>query len=142
MNIERGIIRRCEQSFLRANLSHYNLKPEDSVVLHILQKKGGCNQEALCSIMDMDKGRMARIMERMEDRLFIHRIINSADKREKLIELTETGREMLLIIDSLFEQWDEQCFIDFTAEERMQYQDYLERIAKNALARKENLEHD
>lgn len=142
MQLHSGIIRRCEQSFLRENLSSYHLKPADSVILHTMRKKGRCNQEALCDIVDIDKGRMARILEYLEEQLLIKRIVNPSNKREKLIELTDKGYQMLQIIDTLFDEWNERCFADFTEEERQEYQGYLERIAKNALARKENLEHD
>lgn len=142
MQIHTGIIRRCEQSFLREHLMKYHIKPVDSVVLHMLKKHGRCNQEALCSIIDIDKGRMARIMERLEGRQLIRRIVNPTDKREKMIEVTNEGMNMIQIIDSLFEKWNERCFTGFTKEEREQYQSYLERIAKNAMTRREIIEHD
>lgn len=142
MQVNTGIIRRCEQSFLRERLGRYHLKPVDSVVLYTLRKKGLCNQETLCSIMDIDKGRMARIMERLETRQLIVRTVNPSNKREKFIELTEEGTAMLQIIDSFFKEWGERCFAGFTDGEKKQYRNYLERIAKNALIRKENIEHD
>lgn len=142
MQLHSGIIRRCEQSFLREHLNCYHLKPADSIILHTMRKTGCCNQEALCDIVDIDKGRMARILEYLEEQRLIIRIVNPSNKREKLIELTDEGTKMLHIIDTLFDEWNERCFSDFTEEERQEYQNYLERIAKNALARKENLEHD
>ena len=61
MQINIGIIRRCEQSFLRERLSTCQLKPVDSVVLTALDRHGQCNQDTLCSIVNIDKGRMAKI---------------------------------------------------------------------------------
>lgn len=142
MQINIGIIRRCEQSFLRDRLAEYQLKPVDSLVLNSVQHQGTCNQEMLCSLLDVDKGRMARIMERLEGRGLIRRIVNPANKREKLVEMTEDGLAMCHTICSLFKEWNERCFIGFTEEEKAQYQRYQERIAHNALARKENARHD
>ena len=48
MQINIGIIRRCEQSFLRERLSTCQLKPVDSVVLTALDRHGQCNQDTLC----------------------------------------------------------------------------------------------
>lgn len=95
MQINIGIIRRCEQSFLRERLSTCQLKPVDSVVLTALDRHGQCNQDTLCSIVNIDKGRMARVMERLEGRSLIRRLINPDNKREKLIEMTEQGKQML-----------------------------------------------
>lgn len=138
MQIHTGIIKRCGQSFLRERLAIYHLKPLDSVVMHTLKRKGSCNQEALCNTVDIDKGRMARIMERLEDRGLIQRVTNPSDKREKLVELTENGIHMLETIDSLFDEWDEVCFTGFSENERERYQNFLQRIAKNAMTWKEN----
>lgn len=142
MQINVGIIRRCEQSFLREKLSVLHLKPIDSVVLLALSRHGCCNQEALCCTVDIDKGRMARIMERLEERRLVRRLINPANKREKLIEMTEEGFAVLIRIQQFSEEWNERCFSGFTEKEKKQYQSYLERIAQNALAGKEHIEHD
>lgn len=142
MQINIGIIRRCEQSFLRERLKTCQLKPVDSVVLLALERHGQCNQYTLCSIVNIDKGRMARVMERLENRSLIRRLINPDNKREKLIEMTEQGEKMLKLINSFSQEWDERCFAGFTQEEKNEYQGYLRRIAGNALAGKENLEND
>ena len=142
MQINIGIIRRCEQSFLRERLSTCQLKPVDSVVLTALDRHGQCNQDTLCSIVNIDKGRMARVMERLEGRSLIRRLINPDNKREKLIEMTEQGKQMLEFINSFSKEWNDRCFDGFTEQEKNEYQGYLERIARNALAGKENLEND
>ena len=130
MQINIGIIRRCEQSFLRERLSTCQLKPVDSVVLTALDRHGQCNQDTLCSIVNM------------EGRSLIRRLINPDNKREKLIEMTEQGKQMLEIINSFSKEWNDRCFDGFTEQEKNEYQGYLERIARNALAGKENLEND
>lgn len=142
MQFQTGIIRRCEQGFLREHLADYHMNPVDSMVLHILNKHGGCNQEKICGIIDIDKGRMARIMERLENLGFIRRLVNPSDKREKMVEVTDDGTKMLRIIDSLYDEWNEQCFAGFSEAEKEQYQSYLERISKNAMTRRENSRHD
>ncbi|WP_294147447.1 MarR family winged helix-turn-helix transcriptional regulator [uncultured Clostridium sp.] len=142
MQINIGIIRRCEQSFLRDRLRTCRLKPVDSVVLLALSRHGQCNQDTLCSIVNIDKGRMARVMERLEERSLIRRLVNPDNKREKLIEMTEEGEKMLEVINSFSREWNERCFAGFTENEKQEYQSYLERIARNALAGKENLEND
>lgn len=142
MQINIGIIRRCEQSFLRERLSTCQLKPVDSVVLLALNRHGQCNQYTLCNMVNIDKGRMARVMERLEGRGLIRRVVNPDNKREKLIEMTEQGEQMLEIINSFSREWNERCYAGFTEEEKKEYQGYLQRIAGNALAGKETLEND
>lgn len=49
---------------------------------------------------------------------------------------------MLEIINSFSKEWNDRRFDGFTEQEKNEYQGYLERIARNALAGKENLEND
>ena len=112
------------------------------MVLLALSRQGSCNQETLCCVVDIDKGRMARVMERLEERRLIKRFINPASKREKRIEMTQEGEAVLAQIQRFSEEWNERCFSGFTEEEKEQYQSYLERIAQNTLAGKEHIEHD
>lgn len=142
MQINIGIIRRCEQSFFREKLSGMDLKSIDVIVLRALSRQGSCNQETLCSIVDIDKGRMAHVMKTLESGGLIRRFINPSNKREKLIEITKRGMELLEKTKQYSEEWSNRCFLGFSEEEKEQYYSYLERIAKNALAGKEPHKHD
>lgn len=139
MQINTGIIRRCEQSFFRDHLANYQLKPVEALALKTIRSEGTCNQEMLCGLLDIDKGRMTRILEYLEERGLIRRVVNPGNKREKLAEATDEGLDMCLIISSLFDEWGKRCFIGFTEEEKKQYKGFLARIAHNALTEKENI---
>ena len=53
--------------------------------------------------------------------------------RQKLVSLTSQGRQVLSGIDRIFEEWDAVCFSGFTEQERCLYQDFVKRIAENAM---------
>jgi len=137
MEIHFGIIRRCAQSFFREKLAELNLKPVDGVVLLSISQCGSCNQETVGCAVDIDKGRIARTMARLEEHGLIRRVVNPQNKREKQIELTAKGAQFLSVICSFEEEWQARCFAGFTEEEKQNYLGYLERIARNALSEKE-----
>lgn len=136
-----GTIRRCEQSFIRSRMEAYDLHPIDGVALRTLLRFGTCNQDALCTAMNMDKGRIAKTMARLEEKNLIRRIVNENNKREKLTELTPDGKEMTEKIISITNQWNEICFTGFSSEERDQYMHFIDRIAENAAAQRREERH-
>ena len=133
-----GVIRRGEQSFVRARLRQYSLVPVEAFTLHLIAVLGRCNQEALCTRLEIDKGRVAKLLAGLEADDQIQRTVNAQNKREKLVTLTPKGRQTLQNVNAAFDEWNRTCLKGFTEEERAQYFAFLHRIAENvAQSRKE-----
>lgn len=126
-----GVIRRGEQSFVRDRLGSLGLMPVDAFCLRMINKLGECNQDALCTRMEIDKGRVAKLLAGLEARGLIQRTINEKNKREKRVVLTDQGRETLALVNQTMDEWNEIGLSGFTEEERAQYFSYLSRIADN-----------
>lgn len=142
MEIYHSILRRCAQGFFREKLAPLHLKPVDGIVIRSISQYRSCNQETICCAADLDKGRIARSMGRLEERGLIRRVVNPQNKREKQVELTDEGGKILEQIRTFEEDWKSRCFSGFTEEEIKNYQSYLERMARNALSEKEAWKHD
>ena len=50
-----GVIRRGEQSFVRTRLKQYSLVPVEAFALHLIAVLGCCNQDTLCTRLEIDK---------------------------------------------------------------------------------------
>ena len=92
-----------------------------------------CTQEEVGAHFDLDKGRIARNLSELEDKGLVRRHINEKNKRQKFVSLTDRGNQVLEEIHCISGRWDEICYAGFTEEERRQQQDYLRRIAENAI---------
>ena len=92
-----------------------------------------CTQEDIGAHFDLDKGRIARNLSVLEEKGLVRRLINEKNKRQKFVSLTVRGNQVLEEIHRISGRWDEICFAGFTEEERRQQQDYLRRIAENAI---------
>lgn len=137
-----GVIRRGEQSFVRDRLGVYGLVPADGVSLRLIDELGECNQDTLCARLEIDKGRVAKLLAGLEEKGLIRRTINDHNKREKRVALTEAGRDALAHVNQTFAEWNEICTAGFSAEERAEYFSYLTRIAENIIQhRKEGWPH-
>jgi DNA-binding MarR family transcriptional regulator len=71
------------------------------------------------------------ILNRLEEKGFIVRRKNEADKRYRLIELTDKSRHMLEEISEEIWQQDERLYSCMTEEEQKQLCGLLERILRN-----------
>ena len=133
-----GVIRRGEQSFVRTRLKQYSLVPVEAFAQHLIAVLGCCNQDTLCTRLEIDKGRVAKLLAGLEADGQIQRTVNAQNKREKLVTLTPKGQETLQNVHAAFDAWNRTCLKGFTEEERAQYFAFLHRIAENvAQSRKE-----
>ena len=74
--------------------------PEQVVLMH-LAAHGTCRQEDLAAHFHIDKGSIAKTVSKLEAKGLVSRVLNPADKREKLVELTPQGTEVLAAMGSV-----------------------------------------
>ena len=133
-----GVIPRGEQSFVRERLKEYDLVPVEAFALRMIASLDGCNQDTLCTRLEIDKGRVAKLLAGLENAGQITRTVNENNKREKLVRLTERGQEALQYANETLDEWNRMCMQGFTEEEWTQFFTFLHRIADNvAHSRKE-----
>lgn len=126
-----GVIRRGEQSFVRERLREYDLVPVEAFALRMIASLDGCNQDTLCARMEIDKGRVAKLLAGLESAGQIKRTVNENNKREKLVRLTEHGQEALRYVNETLDEWNRMCLKGFSEEECEQYFSFIYRIAEN-----------
>lgn len=132
MNRYVGIYRRCELYYIRVELEKYGLPSLEGRLLPLMKNR--ClSQEELGCMMNLDKGRIAKAMSLLEGKGLICRHVNEKNRRQKLVSLTEAGMEMLKKIEEIYSVWDEISYTGFSAEERLLYQDFTQRMAENAM---------
>ncbi len=128
-----SIIRRCELSYVRAEMEKYGLIPLEGRLIRILKDKS-CSQEEMAEYLNLDKGRIAKNLASLEEKGLICRRVNENDRRQKFVSLTEKGTEIYEHIRDIYRSWDEICYTGFSQEEQQIHQDHIKRIAANAVA--------
>ena len=71
-----------------------NLTSEMCGVLQVLWREDGKRQQDIADFLSKDKGGIAKIINGLEQRQLVRRITDRNDARNKLITLTEEGREI------------------------------------------------
>lgn len=132
MNRYIGILRRCELYFIREELEKYGLQTLEGRLLSVLTDD--CtSQEILCCQLNLDKGQIAKSISALEEKGLVIRRINEKNRRQKLVSLTDRGREMVGIIEGIYKSWDNISYQGFTQEEILLYRDFIKRMAENAM---------
>ncbi len=132
MNRYIGILRRCELHFIREELGKYGLQTLEGRLLSVLTEE--CtSQEVLCCQLNLDKGQIAKSISALEEKGLVIRRINEKNRRQKLVSLTDRGREMVGIMEGIYKSWDTISYQGFTPEEIQLYRDFIKRMAENAM---------
>ena len=110
--------------------------PEQVVIMQ-RGARGTCRQEDLAAHFSIDKGSIAKTVGKLEAKGLVSRVLNPADKREKLVELTSAGNELLASMGSTYVELEKLMFAGLTQQELETTFAALERIAANLSEDKE-----
>lgn len=75
-------------------LNGLEMTPEQWTVMIYLWEKDGVSQQELCNATFKDKPSMTRLIDNMERQHLVVRISDKKDRRNNLIHLTKTGKDI------------------------------------------------
>ena len=104
---------------------------QDSYIVDICAHPG-VTQEQLSKIMYVHKSNVARQVSSLEEKGFVKRRPDPADRRNLLVYPTQKAVAVLDKIRAVHAQWRERLLEGFSEEERAAIGVYLERLAENA----------
>ena len=88
------IVRRMRTFAERAFASSGLGFPEQLVIMH-LAAYGSSNQETIATSLDIDRGAITKTVGKLEAKGLVVREVNSANRREKIITLTEQAAPVI-----------------------------------------------
>ena len=104
---------------------------QDSYIVDICAHPG-VTQEQLSKIMYVHKSNVARQVSSLEEKGFVERRPDPADRRNLLVYPTQKAVAVLDKIRAVHAQWRERLLEGFSEEERAAIGVYLECLAENA----------
>ncbi|MGG2065311.1 MarR family winged helix-turn-helix transcriptional regulator [Bacillus sp. S14(2024)] len=99
-------------------------------VIFRLHQTGPCTQTELCQYLNVESPTMTRTLTRMESIGWIIRK-EGRDRREKLISLSETAREMIPMWQEEVDSFEEKALQDINTEELLRAFDVLQKVIRN-----------
>lgn len=120
------------RTFLRAFAAeNIDITTEQWTVLACLWQKDQVTQQALCRLTAKDKPSMTRLIDKLENRNLVIRVSDRNDRRNKLIHLTDSGRELEQQATVLVEKIVERTLGNITDEELNTSRVVLKKVMAN-----------
>ena len=115
-------------------LEKIGVYPGQHPLLFSLDKKGGQSQKELAARLHIKPATMTVMLNRLEKSEMIKRCPDDDDRRVSRVYLTEKGRKASCEVKKILKTIDEECFGNFTAEERALLRKFLMRMRDNLLS--------
>jgi DNA-binding MarR family transcriptional regulator len=112
-------------------LSDLKLYRGQAPVLLLLSERNGLTQKEIAEELKIKPSTVTLILRRMKKRGLISSVRDERDKRYTKIYLTEEGKKFICKLKRVFKQLEEECFKDFSEEEKKLLMDFFRRIRDN-----------
>lgn len=114
-------IRRAQQvssAYFAEELSESELTSVQMVALAAIADSPGIDATRLSEIIDFDRATIGGVVDRLERKGLIQRVVNKQDKRSKAMHATAAGKALLEVNMSRVERVQERLLAPLTAAER------------------------
>ncbi len=129
-----SIINRAHFIVINERLKPFGLSAGQFPALICLVRKQNIIQDTLARHFHIDKGTVARAVQKLEDGGFVRRITDPGNRRAVRLFLTEKGRDMAPVLRAIDLEWERGAFSGFSDEEKEQCMVYLKRMAANCIS--------
>ena len=130
---EMAIMVRYSRIFAERKMKKYNLGfPEQMVLMHLV-KYGQSNQEMIAKQHMIDKGTIAKTVNKLVEKGLISKSPNPENKRENMLEMMVSGEKMIQSMQDVLFEWNEKLYEGITEEERELLIRLHSQMTKNAI---------
>jgi len=126
-----SIIVRGGQVYSTRKLSDYGINAAEEYILMFLFGNRNANQEAIAKFFKLDKGSVARSLQKLESKGFISRKVNDENQREKVITLTKKALDLKEVLNGLLVDWRKELYHGLSNDEISTFETTLERLVGN-----------
>jgi MarR family transcriptional regulator, lower aerobic nicotinate degradation pathway regulator len=109
-------------------LAGWDLRPQQFVVLLVLDAGSGCSQQELCTAAAVDSGNMVELLDGLEQLGFARRARDPRDRRRHVVTITEPGRVALGEVRQAVAEYNAGVLSPLTGQERQQLTSILARL--------------
>ncbi len=82
-----------------------------------IYKRKNMSQDDLADMFGQSKGTIAKALKKLEDKEYVERIIDKNNRRKYILNTTEKGEELAILLTNDLHEWEEQVGIGSISEE-------------------------
>ena len=118
-----------EKILARENISEFN--GAQGKILYVLWQRDNISIIELSKLVGLANTTLTSMLDRMEEADLIKRLPDPDDRRKNLIALTDKANSLRGKYDQVSQEMNEVYYKDFTEEEIIIFERYLQRVLKN-----------
>lgn len=124
------IVRSC-RSFTERKLREYDLTFGEQIIVMFISAHENVNQDTISRTFMIDKGMVAKTLNKLEQKGYIVRRQNPDNKRENIVSLTQRGADVLIHMGTVYKEWNDILYEGMSEEEIAYVTKLTEKMAKN-----------
>jgi len=117
--------------YLSKKLTEYDVTPVQHGILSCLMGKSYDTPKHLAESMSLETSTISGVLDRMQKKGLIDRVINKEDRREVQVRLTDKGRELEEQITVIIDEVNAEVLKSFSEDEVTALKDFLRLIASS-----------
>ena len=112
-----SIIVRSSRIFSERKLKEYDLNFSEQIIIMYLSMNDNVSQDTISRHFMIDKGMIAKTLNKLEKKGFITRKQNPENKRENIISLSDHGIAIIDRMGSILSEWNEIVYDGISKED-------------------------
>ena len=129
VNILNSRIKKCFFDKLQEN--GINITPEQFLVLDILWKEQSLSQQNIADIIQKDKNSVTKIIDSLEKKNLVRRVVDKNDRRINKIELTNDGSALEKVTTEVAINFMNDVIKDIDAQELDSFVNVMRKLKNN-----------
>ncbi|MBU5438897.1 MarR family transcriptional regulator [Tissierella sp. MSJ-40] len=114
-------------------LDEVGVYPGQPPMLFVLSKEDGQSQKELANKLNLKPATITVMLKRMEKANLVERRQDAEDQRVSRVYITEQGKEVYEKVNKIMKNVEEECFGNFTVEEKVILRRLLMQMKNNLL---------
>ncbi|WP_236789035.1 MarR family winged helix-turn-helix transcriptional regulator [Amycolatopsis sp. GM8] len=114
-------------------LTPMGLRPRHLVMLTVLRDTGGCGQQSLAKMLEMDGTNIVGLLNELEAEDLVERRRSPEDRRRHVVELTDAGRAKLAKAEFALAAVEDEVFAKLDDDQREQLYTLLQQVTGGPL---------
>jgi DNA-binding MarR family transcriptional regulator len=101
-------------------LAAWGIRPQQYLILLILDARGGLSQQELCTAARIDSGNMVELLDGLEAPRYAQRARDPHDRRRYVVTITPSGRSALAELRQAVGEYNKRVLSPLTGREQRQ----------------------
>ncbi len=127
-----SILYRYNQILIGKRLEPYGVGPGQYAFILPICRQPGISQDGLSDCLVIDKGTTAKAVKALEQRGYVVRKTDLADKRAYMLYATEKGERLRDTLEQILHSWQDILWQGFDEKEKEMAYEFVVRMATNA----------